>query len=115
MALPSPSVPEPRQTALDGALRLTAAMTEAAEAGDWDRLVELEAERRPLIEGAFEQVAPEDAAALGQAILDLMEADRHIMALARAGRTALASRLEDFSRGRRGRAAYGEVQALAAP
>lgn len=64
-------------------MELTREVRDSAQAGDWPKVVELEAVRRPLIDEIFAQPAPEIDAA---SIREILGSDRELLALARSQR-----------------------------
>lgn len=84
------------------ALALTRAMLEAAGAGQWERLAELEAERHPLAQRLHPQTA-DTRRQLGE----LLAYDRQLIALVGQAREAAAAHWQRASDGVRAIAAYG--------
>lgn len=84
------------------ALELTRAMLEAARAGDWDRLIALEAERHPLV---MQPVAngPDSLRLLGE----LLALDRELYALISQARDAAGEQWQAGQDRARAIAAYG--------
>ena len=92
---------------LEDALGLTRAMLEAAHAGDWDHLVELEAERRAHIAAAFEGlVTGPDAPLFAEIAHSILALDRQVVALGEQGRVSLAEALSQLRVGRQAQVAY---------
>lgn len=90
---------------LDRVLDLSRRMTTAGEAGEWEQVVALEAERSPLLTAAFdrtEAVAPVEAGQI-QAIL---ACDKQLMGLTLTARDGAAAELGQLQRGRKGTQAY---------
>ena len=109
MSLPNLSTLHPeRRKILAPLLELTRGMRLAAEEGDWDRLIALEEERRPLIAALFEPPpqAPESPA-LRVAIKLIQDQDREIMSLAGAGLEEFRREMRTLDSGRRAVKAYG--------
>ncbi len=93
---------------LDEILRLTDDMLACAEHGEWGHLVDLERVRRKKIGVVFS--VKRDASSserVADGIQQLLERDRRIMALCRAGRSEISNNLRQFRRGNRVRNAYG--------
>lgn len=86
-------------------LALTNAMDESARAGDWDRVVSLEADRRILITDLLDGPGPlSDAAAA--ALSKLLDMDKTIMNLAEQRRAQIGACLQDLAVRRKADAAY---------
>ena len=94
-----------RHQLLDDALDMSRRMASLGDAGDWDAVIELEPERRTLLERAFATHAPADdvVADRVRAILDL---DKQLMARSIEARDRIADELSQTSNGRKGANAY---------
>lgn len=93
------------------ALQLSKAMRIAAGESEWERVVALEAERRPVIENAF--TGKEDSSSsrrnAEQLVREILELDRQVMQQAGKARDSAADELANLSRGRRVVNAYRSV------
>jgi hypothetical protein len=93
------------------ALRLSKAMQIAAGESEWERVVALEAERRPVIENAL--TGKEDSSSsrrnAEQVVREILELDRQVMHQAREARDCAADELANLNRGRRVVKAYRSV------
>ncbi len=100
-----------RTRSLEGALRQTHDMLAAARGEDWDRLIELEAERGTAIECAFAPPVPVDEV---ETLLELarriLVADKELIALSRKGSAVFLDELRKITRGRRASEAYRKVR-----
>jgi len=96
---------EVRQQLLDQALTFSQQMCELAEQGDWSEVIQLEAQRRQVLERAFATREPvtEDLAQRVRAILDL---DKGLMDLSLRLRDEAAVELGQFNRSRKASNAY---------
>ena len=94
-----------RHQLLDDALDMSRRMASLGDAGDWDAVIELEPERRTLLERAFATHAPADelVADRVRAILDL---DKHLMARSIEARYLIAEELIQTNKGRKASNAY---------
>ena len=92
---------------LKQALQLSEAMLHAAEAQDWENLALKEQQRRALFDEAFADTRghqyPQEISTSIQRILDI---DKSIIELSRAGQQQLADKLRGFGRGRIAKSAY---------
>lgn len=96
---------------IDSLLSLTRELLGSAQAGDWDRVTELESERRSLIYAAF----PADSAVAvdpdRQAVArEILDTDRQVMDLACQQREYLQLQLRDLKYGKSALRAYGQHQ-----
>ncbi len=96
---------EVRQQLLDQALAFSQEMCDLAEQGLWTEVIELEAQRRQVLERAFATRDPvtEDLAQRVRAILDL---DKGLMELSLRLRDEVADELGQFNRSRKASTAY---------
>lgn len=94
-----------RHQLLNDALEMSRRMASLGDVGDWDAVIELEPERRNLLEQAFSTHAPADelVAERVRAILDL---DKRLMAQSVRARNRLADELSQSSKGRKAASAY---------
>jgi len=94
-----------RHQLLDDALNMSRRMASLGDAGDWDAVIELEPERRTLLEQAFATHAPADdvVADRVRAILDL---DKRLMARSIEARDRIADELTQANKGRKATNAY---------
>lgn len=71
-----------RACAWNRLLSLSHKMLDAAHAGEWDRVVHLEADRRQRIERFFSVgIAPDETLFVRDGIIDILEADRELLRL----------------------------------
>ena len=97
-----------RRDSVAAILRLTHEMLELAQSGDWDRLMELESERKPLIEAFFAHpVEPDESPAVAAFIGEIQEVDAQVVELAEKGREATAEALRLLANRQRAADAYG--------
>lgn len=95
---------------LTPALTLAQTMLDAARAGAWDRVAELEQVREACIAGCFTATGPVAATPeFATAVRDLLCVEQQVLALARQRLTELGEHLSGFQRGRRAQAAYGAI------
>jgi hypothetical protein len=88
-------------------LALTRSARERAQAGDWNAVVALEAERRPLIRSFFAAPLPaQGRVRVASAIREMLSSDAGLIALAAAGRDEAAAESRKLRRGRAATAAY---------
>jgi len=88
-------------------LSQTREMREAAEAGDWDRVVLLEAERREEIARFFKAgVADYERVHVRQGIQQILESDRELLALSQRQKARRSADILQLRRGASGRSAY---------
>ena len=94
-----------RHQLLNDALDMSRRMASLGDVGDWDAVLELEPERRNLLEQAFSTHAPADelVAERVRAILDL---DKRLMAQSIEARDRIADELSHTSKGRKAANAY---------
>jgi len=94
-----------RHQLLNDALEMSRRMASFGDIGDWDAVIELEPERRNLLEQAFSTHAPADelVAERVRAILDL---DKRLMAQSIEARDRVADELSQSSKGRKATSAY---------
>lgn len=96
---------------LDSLLSLTRELLGCAQAGDWERAMALESERRPLIRAAFTTEKPAGCDAERQAVIrEILDTDQMVMALARRQRDDLQAQLRELGQGRSALHAYGQHQ-----
>lgn len=88
-------------------LGLSREMTQLAQGGEWELLLDKEGERRIAIESFFTQpVSVENASAMAVAIKELMEMDRAMMELFGEAREDVAQKMGSIKAGKRMDAAY---------
>jgi hypothetical protein len=94
-----------RHRLLDDALAISRRMAELGDAGDWDAVIEIEPQRRSLLEQAFATHSPVDelVAERVRAILDL---DKQLMRQSVVARDRIADELGRASKGRKATNAY---------
>jgi len=94
-----------RHQLLDDALAMSRRMASLGDAGDWEGVIELEPQRRMLLEKAFATHAPVDelVADRVRAILDL---DKRLMAQSIEARDRIAEELSLTGKGRKAASAY---------
>ena len=91
-------------------LTQTRTMVEHAQAGDWDRVAELERERRDGLQQCFGRpVAPEHGEIVAEALAVMLHLNEELMGLLAAARDAVLEQGIDQSRKR---AAIGNYQAV---
>lgn len=91
-------------------LTQTRSMVEHAQAGDWDRVAELERERRDGLQQCFGRpVAPEHGEIVAEALAVMLHLNEELMGLLAAARDAVLEQGIDQSRKR---AAIGSYQAV---
>lgn len=74
-------------------LELSNAMLEASLAGDWDALIEREAQRRPCLEAFFQ---PPVVADVVEAVRQIIEIDQQIVALSTVRQDFIAAELRNM-------------------
>lgn len=89
----------------DRLLALTRAMWVGASEGEWERVIELEAERRTVMDGLFrdETAASERTEAAMREVLDM---DKRTMELLEQQRNEVGRQLRELASRRKARAAY---------
>jgi len=94
---------------LQQAFDLTREMLSAARRDEWQRVVELDARRQPLLQAAFrEPIPPSTAGATASLARRVHALNEELVYLGESGRTSVSQALAQLSRGRRARAAYGQ-------
>ena len=97
-----------RRDAVEAILRMTDRMLELARSGEWQPLIELEAERKPLIEAFFSHpVEAAEAPAVATFIRRVQELDAQVVTLAEQGRESTAEALRVLTSRQRAADAYG--------
>lgn len=94
-----------RHQLLEQALQLSQQMSELAESGDWDAVIELESQRRQLLEQTFATKAPIDEA-LAKGIRRILELDKALVGKSLEIRDEVAAELSQFNRERKAVGAY---------
>ena len=94
-----------RHQLLDDALAMSRRMAQLGDDGNWEAVIELEPQRRELLEEAFATHVPADefVAQRVRAILDL---DKRLMAQSVEARDRIAEELSRTSKGRKAANAY---------
>jgi len=93
-------------------VELSRIMLDQARAGHWDRVAELEAGRQRQFEAFFSEPVPAAlTTSIGAGIRAILDLDRQLISLAKAGMEDLSADLDRLRAGRRARSAY----AAAAP
>lgn len=90
---------------LEQALELSRRMGSLGEEGDWEQVIELEPQRRAVLEQAFATRAPVDES-LAQRVHQILELDRRLMDLSLQARDRAAGELGQLNRSRKARNAY---------
>ena len=95
---------------LTPALTLAYAMLDAAQAGDWDQVAELEQAREACIAGCFAATGPVAATdGFAAVVRDLLSVEHQVLALAQQRLAELGEHLSGIQRGRHAQLAYGAV------
>lgn len=98
---------QPLQTQLVDILDRTTSMLEAAASDDWQRVIDLESERRPLLVNLLPAPSSPSAAALmANCIEQILQADARIIELGKRSHQGLAAELGTINRGRSAQQAY---------
>lgn len=87
---------------------LTEDLLDRAQSGDWDTVVAIEAERRPLLYSVFGAVAPGQHVQHQALLNEILTANREIMRLAQSRRDELGGQLRQLGKGRNALKAYGD-------
>ena len=107
-ASPPGSLPDDSRR-LQALLRMTEAMEAAARDAEWERLFELEAKRREMLQTTFPlRDTPDGKTA--QTLRSILEKDQRIMAQVQETRDALGLQLQNLGRGRQASRAYLATQ-----
>ena len=98
---------QPLQTQLVDILDLTRSMLEAASTDDWQRVIDLESKRRPLLVN-LSQVPefPAAAAVMANCVEQILQADARIIELGKRSRQGLAAELGAIKQGHSAQQAY---------
>ncbi len=89
-----PTVKTRRLEQFSEIIRLTQSMLALAEAGEWDAIAPVQAERQELILGFFDAgIAVEEAAWVERGINEILQLDKRVMAM---GKDAIASISSDY-------------------
>ncbi|MCB1774595.1 MAG: flagellar protein FliT [Gammaproteobacteria bacterium] len=99
-----------RHQLLDEALALTERMARLGDGDDWQAVIELEPQRRQLLQRAFATQLPVDEI-MAERVRTILDLDKHLMALTVAARDRIAG---DISRSSKGRAAANAYRAAGA-
>lgn len=94
---------------LDQILQQTQLMLENAQEGAWEDVIEIETERREVLERFFaEPVDQSNAESVSKGLKYIMECDKKIMELGSVTKDALADDLNKMDQGRKAVKAYTE-------
>jgi hypothetical protein len=92
---------------LEEIIHLSREMLEAAAQRDWDKVVELEARRKPLVMECFREPPPkQDAAEVAAVIKEILNLDQQIAELGKQCQTTLGSEINTHNRGQAATSAY---------
>jgi hypothetical protein len=94
-----------RHQLLDDALAISQRMAELGDTGDWDAVIELEPQRRTLLEQAFATHAPVDDI-IAERVKAILALDKQLMVQSTAARDQVAAEITRASRGRKATSAY---------
>ena len=94
-----------RHQLLDEALAMTRRMNALADEGEWQAVVELEPQRRTLLEQAFATREPVDET-LAQRVREILALDKVLMARSLEVRDEVAGELGQFNRSRKASNVY---------
>jgi len=104
---PSLDIPKQRPQQWAAVLQFSEHMLTAARADEWERVVELDAQRSAIIQSFFQQpVSPAESAVVGDGIRRILEQDREIQQLGRERQRFLMSELDGLKKNKRAVAAY---------
>lgn len=87
---------------------LSLQLRRCAQAGEWDAVVDIEANRRPLLYRVFDKSALGIHGQYRELLKEILEVDREIMALALQRQSELAEWLHQAGQGRAALKAYGK-------
>jgi len=87
-------------------IALTREMLALAQAGEWDGLVVIEAQRRVLLDARLHGAKPNVLAACAGQLRDMLAMDNAIIALAEQAKEAVGEELKQFGKGRKALSAY---------
>lgn len=104
-AQPEASNPDGRWM-FDHAVSLTRMMVSAARAGDWDRLTDLEEQRRAVLLGG---AMAESITWPGEHIAEVLDLNKQVLILVTYARGEYERQLGDLARGKVAKAAYREL------
>lgn len=94
-----------RHQLLNDALAMSQRMAALGEAGDWEAVIDLEPQRRELLEQAFATHAPVDSV-IAERVRVILELDRQLMTQSIEARDRVAGEISRASRGRKATNAY---------
>ena len=94
-----------RHRLLEDALDMSRRMAELGDAGDWDAVVEIEPQRRDLLEKAFATHSPVDEL-VAERVKAILELDKQLMQQSMAARDRIAAELGHANKGRKATNAY---------
>lgn len=97
-----------RQKFLEQALQLSRLMAQLGASGEWQQVIDLEAQRRVLLENAFRVAAQVDTATTQQ-IQAILAVDKQLLGLGIVARDETAAELCQLQRGRKVKQAYDSV------
>ncbi|MDJ0740336.1 MAG: flagellar protein FliT [Gammaproteobacteria bacterium] len=97
-----------RHQLLDDALAMSRRMAQLGDSGEWDAVIELEPQRRALLERAFATHAPADEF-VAERVRTILDLDRRLMAQSTEARDRIAAELSKSSKGRKAASAYQSV------
>ena len=99
--MPGPS----RHQLLTEALSISRRMAELGESDQWSEVIELEAERRDLLEQAFANHLPADAL-VAERVKAILALDKRLMARSVDARDRIAAAIAQNAKGRKMQSAY---------
>lgn len=94
-----------RHQLLNDALAMSQRMAALGAAGDWEAVIDLEPQRRELLEQAFATHAPVDSV-IAERVQGILELDRNLMMQSIEARDWVAGEISRASRGRKATNAY---------
>lgn len=98
-------MPNSRQQLLDRALEMSRRMKELGDQGQWADVIELEPQRRAVLEQAFATRAPVDET-LAQRVREILDLDKLLMERSLQVRDEVAAELGQFNKSRKASQAY---------
>jgi hypothetical protein len=97
----------------DGILAHTRDMLNAANTGDWDRVIPLERERQARIERFFSSApAPHEADWVRSGIVEILESDKRLLALCQTRKEEASTGIVDLHRKAAANRAYERTAAV---
>jgi len=94
-----------RHRLLDEALALSQRMAELGDSNEWTSVIELESQRRSLLEQAFATHVPADEF-VAQRVRSILDLDKRLMARSVDARERIAAEISASSKGRKAASAY---------